>query len=99
MDTFNFEWKPEYRGTWECPSCKNEIWGTLKVEQSDIILELMCHTCHEIEGSYLESITGRIDSLDANNVLSVKLCNLSLVKRKSSTGNGFNTYWLNKVWF
>ena len=46
----------------------------------------------EIEGHHLESITGRIDSLDANNVLSVKLCNLSLVKKKSSSGNGFNTY-------
>ena len=92
MDVFNFEWKPEYRGTWKCPSCGNEIWGTLKIGQSDIILELICNSCHKIEGSHLESITGRIDSHDANNVLSVKLCNLSLVKKKESHGAGFNTY-------
>lgn len=92
MDTFNFEWKPEYKGSWECPSCGNEIWGTLKIGQSDIILEITCHSCHEIEGRHLESITGRIDSLDANNVLRVKLCNLSLVKKKESFGAGFNTY-------
>ena len=92
MDTFNFEWKTEYRGTWNCPTCGNEIYGTLKISQSDIILELFCHSGHDINGRYLESITGRIDSLDANNVLSVKLCNLSLIKRKSSMGNGFNTY-------
>ena len=92
MDVFNFEWKPEYRGTWKCPSCGNEIWGTLKIGQSDIILELICKSCHKIEGSHLESITGRIDSLDANNVLNVMLCNLSLVKMKVSLGDGYNTY-------
>lgn len=92
MDAFNFDWKPEYRGTWECPTCGNEIYGTLKMSQSDMILELFCHSGHDIKVRYLESITGRIDSLDANNVLSVKLCNLSLVKKKSSMGNGFNTY-------
>ena len=92
MDTFNFDWKPEYRGTWKCPSCGNEIWGTLKIGQSDIILDLICDSCHDIEERYLESITGRIDSLDANNVLSVKLCNLSMVKKKESFDGGFNTY-------
>ena len=92
MDVFNFEWKPEYRGIWKCPSCGNEIWGTLKIGQSDIILELICKSCHKIEGSHLESITGRIDSLDANNVLSVMLCNLSLVKMKVSLGEGYNIY-------
>ena len=92
MDTFNFEWKPEYKGTWQSPSFEDEMWGTLKVGQSDIILELICHSCHEIEGSHLESITGRIDSLDANNVLSVMLRNLSLVKMKVSLGEGYNSY-------
>ena len=92
MDTFNFNWKPEYRGTWNCPSCGNEIYGTLKITQGDIILELLCHSCHKIEGIHLESITGRVDSLDANNVLAVKLCNLSLVSTKDSMGEGFSTY-------
>lgn len=92
MDTFNFNWKPEYRGTWNCPSCGNEIYGTLKITQGDIILELLCHSCHKIEGIHLESITGRVDSLDANNVLAVKLCNLSLVSTKVSMGEGFSTY-------
>lgn len=92
MDTFNFEWKPEYKGTWECPSCGNEIWGTLKIGQNDIVLDLICYSCHEIEDYYLDCISGRIESLDANNVLSVKLRNLSLVKMKTSLGDGFNTY-------
>ena len=92
MDVFNFDWKPEYRGTWNCPSCGNEIYGTLIITQGDIIIELISESCHEIEGSHLEAITGRIDSLDANNVLSVMLCNLSLVKKKVSLGEGYNTY-------
>lgn len=92
MNAFDFEWKPEYRGTWKCPSCGNEIWGTLKIGQSDIALELMYPSYHRLDDAQIESITGQIDSEDENNLLYVKLCNLSLTKRKDSLEQGFNVY-------
>ena len=64
----------------------------LKLGQSDIVLELMYPSYHSLDDAQIESIIGKVDSEDANNLLHVKLGNLSLTKRKESLAQGFNVY-------